>query len=940
MPYRQSYLKRSICLAMLMGGALPTAPSFAQEFTLEEVIVTARKREESVNDIPVAVTAMSGDQMEALQAFNPDELAQYVPGMTVVGDVYTIRGIGFNAANPSSSGTVGVSYDQATLPYPVMSRGMTFDIERVEVLKGPQGTLYGRSTTGGQINYIFNKPTDEFEASVMVEGGNYDSWGAEAIVSGPVLGDTLRARVGIKTQQSEEGWQKNILNNERRGEDDRTSGRLVLDYTPTDELGIMLTYHRWEDKSQTTSAQVLAAVAENPFYTQPFADANGRGYNPLFITGRALGLGSPLWDTIQPDHFQARLDVAQARQDAVRSNWDNDMGVWGFRGTQDDINGWYDLASPHLRVPLGQDPRSDRENDMVDLKVTWDLTDSVTLISQTTYNKYQSTVVGWGDTAGYALSGVPSDVDQESWQTELRFTGDIMDGRMTYNIGGMYAEDDAWDEQSIHLPHATAIYSLRDFGSSLAATKQLYYDATALFLGVDQANAIYGSRPTDQEIIDASVAGRSWQPFQDSQYDYHAVFAQSTYEINDEWGVEAGARYQKMEGKSRSCTRQYEGLGHFAAAWNWLFYAMDDNYAGNGGVVLPSPPLPAAVPLNIIPLPDGSVNGFFPWDSQAGITAGSNISTLPGPNALGPFDCIETELTAETVDPLDPNNTIRRPVDAGGRPHELDEEAISARIAVNYRPTDDIMYYGSIAQGYKSGVFTTTSASSSNGLEPVDQEKVVAYEVGFKWSATDTVHWNASAYFYDYQDKQLNGTIQDPFFGDLTALLNVPESEVYGVETDVTWAPNANWFITANAAYLQTEVTSDFFGNDPSGAEPINFNGEEFALSPEYQATLMVSYNFDVLDNWNLRITGDVSYTAEQDGQLASSDPLFKVEEYTLVGVNVNLNSHDGLWEVNLWGKNVTDEYYWGTASQNTDQNLRSGIGEPRTWGLQVRRNF
>ena len=158
---------------------------------------------------------------------------------------------------------------------------------------------------------------------------------------------------------------------------------------------------------------------------------------------------------------------------------------------------------------------------------------------------------------------------------------------------------------------------------------------------------------------------------------------------------------------------------------------------------------------------------------------------------------------------------------------------------------------------------------------------------------------NASAYFYDYKDKQLNGTIPGDIFVTLATLVNVPESEVWGVESDLSWAPNDNWFILGGVAYLSTEITKGT-GFDPADGLETSLEGLEFALSPEVQATLLVCYNFDLNDEWNLRASFDVTYTDEREGQLGSSNPLFSIDAYTLYGMNVNLQSHDGLWEIGL----------------------------------------
>ena len=148
---------------------------------LEEVVVTAQKREQGINDVGITLNAFTADQLASFGINRPDDLETMVPGLTVTNQqpagapVYTIRGVGFNDFTTSASSTVGIYNDTTNIPYPIMTRGVLFDIARVEVLKGPQGDLYGRNTTAGTINFISNRPTEEFEGGVRL---GYDNFSA------------------------------------------------------------------------------------------------------------------------------------------------------------------------------------------------------------------------------------------------------------------------------------------------------------------------------------------------------------------------------------------------------------------------------------------------------------------------------------------------------------------------------------------------------------------------------------------------------------------------------------------------------------------------------------------------------------------------------------------------------------------------------------------
>ena len=160
-------IRKFSALGVILGMFIP---GLAIGQAIEEVVVTAQKREQSVNDIPIAISVFAGAELKERGLVSAEDIALMTPGLTVNATAatgvpnYTIRGVGFQNPYTASSSTVGLYFDEVSIPYTVMSRGLLFDIERVEVLKGPQGDLYGRNTTAGQMNFVSNKPTDEFQA--------------------------------------------------------------------------------------------------------------------------------------------------------------------------------------------------------------------------------------------------------------------------------------------------------------------------------------------------------------------------------------------------------------------------------------------------------------------------------------------------------------------------------------------------------------------------------------------------------------------------------------------------------------------------------------------------------------------------------------------------------------------------------------------------------
>ena len=248
------------CCLIILFAALPPSV-LGQQTALEEIIVTAQKREQGINDVGITVNAFTAGQLENYGVRSAEDLETITPGLTITNaqpqgvPVYTIRGVGFADYTTSASSTVGLYFDEVNLPYSVMTRGVLFDVERVEVLKGPQGDLYGRNTTAGQINFVSRKPTDEFAAGIKLGYSRFDVIDAEAYASGP-LTDKARARVAVKTTQSAgDGWQKSLSRpGDRLGEYDDIAVRGLLDLDINENASLFLNLHWYEDNSDNMAA--------------------------------------------------------------------------------------------------------------------------------------------------------------------------------------------------------------------------------------------------------------------------------------------------------------------------------------------------------------------------------------------------------------------------------------------------------------------------------------------------------------------------------------------------------------------------------------------------------------------------------------------------------------------------------------------------------------
>lgn len=253
---------------ILVAAALATSAAAQESRELPRVVVTAQKRVQDANEVGMSISTFDGDVLDDRGVVTVGDLARLTPGMTYTESFFglpilTMRGIGNDDSQSTQmSPTVGIYVDQVVLPYGILSRGAFFDLERVEVLKGPQGTLFGMSTTGGLVNYITRKPTRTFEAGGRIGADNDERITAHAHVSGP-LGRGARARLSAMTRQGG-AWQRSMTRGEMSGDDDLVALRGQLELDLADNIDALLRLDHWRDRSDQFSAQPNGLALSNP----------------------------------------------------------------------------------------------------------------------------------------------------------------------------------------------------------------------------------------------------------------------------------------------------------------------------------------------------------------------------------------------------------------------------------------------------------------------------------------------------------------------------------------------------------------------------------------------------------------------------------------------------------------------------------------------------
>jgi len=327
--------------AAVLGGIVVTSflsgPVQAQEqrrtatsAMLEEVVVTARKRDENMQDVPLSVTAYGSDQLDALKVRDLESLSVGIPNValdgagTVKGYAnFSIRGLGLNSSILSIDPTVGLFIDQVYIGVAGGTVFDLFDLESIEVLRGPQGILFGRNVTGGAVLVNTRKPTDQFEASAKAAVDTGDQGGLNKYIMGSVSGPLTENFAGKLTAyyNDDEGWFENLATGDDFGKSEQKMFRTAGVWTPGDRTELVLRWEHTETDSDGPAAQ---------------SHTNGSGVPGFFAS---FDRDSHDFSIDEEGFYETETDFV-----SMELNIDVDFGD----GTITNIFGWRDYAADSL----------------------------------------------------------------------------------------------------------------------------------------------------------------------------------------------------------------------------------------------------------------------------------------------------------------------------------------------------------------------------------------------------------------------------------------------------------------------------------------------------------------------------------------------------------------------------------------------------------------
>jgi iron complex outermembrane receptor protein len=283
---------------------------------------------------------------------------------------------------------------------------------------------------------------------------------------------------------------------------------------------------------------------------------------------------------------------------------------------------------------------------------------------------------------------------------------------------------------------------------------------------------------------------------------------------------------------------------------------------------------------------------------------------------------------------LDPANGLQ-PVDDVH--NTLNQDSVSWRTGLNWTARPGLLLYANVSKGYKAGAVPVLAASTVDQFKPVPQESLLAYEAGFKAGLLDhRVQFNASAFYYDYKDKQLRGAELDPTFGPLEALVSIPKSHVEGVETQIIARPTERLTLDTSATYLDTKI--DQFTGFNALAHFGDQAGTPFPFSPRWQSITNIDYAFPLSPGMKGFVGGSLIYNSQTYSGVGALY-LMRIDSFTLLDLRAGAEFGNGRYRVWAWGKNVTNEYYWSNVFANGNAIARF-VGQPATYGVSLSGRF
>lgn len=752
---------------------------------LDEIVVTAQRTSQSLQDVPIAITAFTAQSLAAQQINNSSDLQLTLPNITFTkgnftSGNFTIRGVGDLCVGVTCDSATAIHINDLPLFGTRIFETDYFDLERVEVLRGPQGTLYGRNATAGVVNFITAKPDLKgLHAAVEGEYGNYNSYRAKAMINVP-LTDTLAIRLA-GTYLNRNGYTENLYNNTSIDGRNEYAVRASLRWRPEPNTTVDLMGYYFHEKDDRLRNQ--KQLCER--------DPTGvLGCLPGGVSNQVTNANSTLGSLLVSQQFLGSPAIFGALAPALKP-----LAIANLYGP-DAYSGAINPADPR-QVYTAYQPQYFADEINATIKVEHD------------FGKVKLDVSGL-----YQRNTVDSSQD---YDLALNNPAGFVPG---LTVASIYAQGGAGALSPGLAPFAAGLSQIKPAVAALIPNgpngpycTSSVYDTTGT--GLYGGHATCGAVPLNFDRSIQRNEGYTGEAILTTQLDGKFNFlvggiynsfktSENSYYVNA-FGLDYGSA---VLGLANTLGQQFGGNPTFPSSYaaspyyrnNTNYYKLDSYGIFGEAYFTPTDRLKLTVGLRYN-------------NDQKTVSARTTLFVdSAGTSVLLPYG--STNITqANGYANLDYDPTL-----AGNQLYEIAKvgfSEVTGRAVLDYKITDENLLYASYSRGYKSGGINPPLSPGAGVSPAFSPEFIDSFEVGSKNTFLDgRLRLNVAAFYYKYKGLQISRIVQRTSVND-----NI-NANIYGLEADAIVSPIRAFAVNVGFSYLKTKVAGDtFFANprDPSG---------------------------------------------------------------------------------------------------------------------------
>ncbi len=911
----RSYLAMGVSAVAIAAVATPT---FAQEAApaksgsvIEELVVTAQKREEAIQDVPIAVSAFSQDSLEKAKIDGGPNLQLAIPNVAFskgnfTGFNFQIRGVGSKLVAASGDAGTGIHLNNVPLTASNLFEAEFYDVERVEVLRGPQGTLYGRNATGGVVNVMTAKPVDHFTANIKGELGNFNTKKVRGMLNVP-LGDKLAVRVA-GSMLKRDGFGDNLVTGNNIDDRDLYAVRTTVSFNPTEKFSSYLMWEHFQEDDSRSRVGKQYCVKDTGAAGMPYStNATISTFQHGFLSQGCLETSVYAPGALGTPNSSATLGGLLGNLTGLITG-----DAYAGKMQSTDLRNIESLKDPIYRA----------KTDVGTFQMAYDLTDDLTLTSLTGYSK--GTLYSNADynrvSPNNTLNAIPgispggvfndpqvgasnkfatfdvSSADSKQWSQELRLQSAFA-GPLNFNVGAIALDFKSKSDYYV-------------YGNTLTAY--------SVILNGGKPCAI--NTPTCVYIDPNPTPTGDGHNYYDNRTPYHlkskAVFGEVYYELSDSFKLTGGLRYthDRKQTTTLPVVLLAPGSGH---------------------------PVDAVTPIQIADFKEMTGRFGFDWKPDLAMTDSSLIYAFysrgykaggmnPPQSAASALAAVKTTFDPEFVSSFE----------VGMKNTMLDGSLILNATVFHYDYT-----------GYQvSKIVNRTSVN-----ENIDA-KIQGLELESIWEPINHLRFNASLGLLKTEIGEassidtFNRTQGNPNLVVIKASnasnCTASKAGVQGLMTLINagaLAPTTMLGV-CSGAFTGAANPLKVFGIDIPFSDGVskNLKGNELPNSPKATLSVGAQYTFELPAGWGGTIRGDYYHQGQSYSRIYNSFA-DRIDSWENVNASLQISNPGNGIQLEAYVKNLLDDAPITDLYLTDDSSglFRNGfLLEPRTFGVSIQKSF